>query len=85
MKKSLKKKLLATFIFSLIASIAAIVHGVFLDLDTSQIQRLSLGGFIATFIVIFISLRLLEWIFNLEDEEELRGLKRRVGRMEKKR
>lgn len=84
MKKSLKKKLLATFIFSLIASIAAIVHGVFLDLDTSQIQRLSLGGFIATFIVIFISLRLLEWIFNLEDEEELRGLKRRVGRMEKK-
>lgn len=43
MKKSTKKKLIATLIFSVIASIATIVHGVYFDLDWSQVQRLSLG------------------------------------------
>ena len=83
MKKQTKRKLIATFVFSIIASIATIVHGVFLDLDASQIERLSIGGFVATFIVIFISLRLLEWIFNLEDEEEIKSLKRRIKKIEK--
>jgi len=84
MKISTKKKLIATLIFSIMASAATIVHGVYFDLDLSQIQRLSVGGFIATFIVIFLSLRLLEWIFDIEDEAEINSLKRRVGKVEKK-
>ena len=82
--KSIKRKIIATLVFSILASIGAIIHGIFLDLDFSQIQRLSLDGFLVTFLVVFPSLLLLEWIFDLENHEEFKILEKRISKIEKK-
>lgn len=84
MKKRFEKKLFATFVFSVVTSLLMIVHGVFLDLDFSQIRRLSLEGFVFTFILVFIGLIILEKIFNIEEDAEIVALKKRVGKIERK-
>jgi len=85
MKKRFKKKLISTFFFSLIASILLIIHGVFFDLDFSEIKRLSLEGFIFTFILVFIGLLILEKIFTVEEDSEIENIEKRLRRLEKKR
>ena len=62
MKKRFEKKLIATFVFSVVASLLMIAHGIFFDLDFSQISRLSFEGFVFTFILVFIGLIILEKI-----------------------
>jgi len=85
MKRVFKNKILSTFVFSVVASIFLIIHGVFFDLDLSQIKRLTIEGFIFTFIMTFIGLVILERIFNLEEHEEILKIKSRLGKLEKKR
>lgn len=81
----LQRKLLATFLFSVFASVIGIIHGIFFDLDFAQIKRLSLGGFVLTFLLIFPTLLLLEWIFDLENHEEIKHMKERISKLERKR
>ncbi|MBS3086079.1 hypothetical protein J4422_00055 [Candidatus Pacearchaeota archaeon] len=83
MKKRFKKKLFATFIFSLVTAVLLIIHGVFFDLDFEQIKRLTFEGFIFTFILVFIGLVVLERIFTLEEDEEIINLKKRISKIEK--
>ena len=85
MKRRFSKKLVATFAFSLVAAILLIIHGLFFDLDVSQIQRLTIKGFIITFIMTFVALLILEKIFTLEEDEEILKLKKRVSQLENKR
>jgi len=82
--KSIKRKFLATLLFSLIASAGLIIHGLYFDLDLAQLQRLSIEGFLLTFVVIFPTLLLLEWIFDLENHEEYKYLEKRINELEKK-
>lgn len=83
MKKSIiLKKFYTTLIFSIIASIGLIIHGIFFDLDFSQIERLTIGGFILTFILVFGTLLILERIFDLENHEEFTELEKRVSNLE---
>ena len=84
MKKRFKRKLLSTLFFSLVSAALIIIHGVFFDLDFQQIKRLTLEGFIFTFILVFIALVVLEKIFTLEGDEEILGLKKRLNKLEKK-
>jgi hypothetical protein len=85
MKKSIiLKKFYTTLIFSIIASIGLIIHGVFFDMDFSQIERLTIGGFIFTFILVFGTLLILEKIFDLENHEEFVELEKRVLKLESK-
>jgi len=84
MKKRFEKKLFATFIFSIVATVLMIAHGLFFDLDFSQIKRLSVEGFLFTFILVFVGLIILEKIFNIEEDAEIVTLKKRVGKLEKK-
>jgi hypothetical protein len=84
MKKRFKKKILPTLVFSLIVAVLIIFHGIFLDLDFTQISRLSLEGFVFTFILVFIGLLILEKIFNLEEDEEIINIKKRLNKLEKK-
>ncbi len=84
MKKIFRKKILATLIFSLVASALLIIHGLYFDLDFSQIQRLTLEGFILTFILVSTGLYILEWIFDIEEHEEIIGIKKRLRRLEKR-
>ncbi|PIZ79923.1 hypothetical protein COY00_02890 [Candidatus Pacearchaeota archaeon CG_4_10_14_0_2_um_filter_35_33] len=84
MKKRFQRKILSTFAFSVVASVLMIVHGIFLDLDFAQIKRLSLEGFAFTFVLVFIGLLILEKIFNLEEDEEIIKIKKRLNKIEKK-
>jgi putative Mn2+ efflux pump MntP len=83
MKKRNKKRILYTFLFSLLTSAILIIHGVFFDMDISQIGRLSIEGFIATFILVFIGLLILERLFTFEEDKEIFKVKRRISKLEK--
>ena len=82
--KIITRKLIATFVFSIIVAIGLIIHGVFFDLDFSQIERLTIGGFIFTFILLFLTLLILEKIFDLENHVEFIELENRVSKLESK-
>ncbi|MDH3353170.1 MAG: hypothetical protein OEL87_01865 [Nanoarchaeota archaeon] len=84
-QKSFKKKLFFTFVFSIIVAPLAIIHGVFFDLDISQIQRLGAEGFLFTFAIVFVGLLLLEKLFNIEEDEEIINIKKRLNKLEKRR
>ena len=84
MKRRFRKKLVATVVFSVVATVMMIVHGLFFDLDYSQIGRLSVEGFLFTFVLVFVGLIILEKIFNIEEDAEIVGLKKRVGKLERK-
>jgi len=83
MKRRFDKKLLATLVFSVVAAALLIIHGVFFDLKLEEIQRLTVEGFIFTFILVFIGLIVLEKIFTLEEDEEILALKKRMKKLEK--
>ncbi|MBX4196049.1 hypothetical protein KW805_00470 [Candidatus Pacearchaeota archaeon] len=78
-----KRKVMVTLLFSILASIGGIIHGLFFDVDITQLKRLSLEGFLLTFLVVFPTLLLLEWIFDLEDKEEFKSLEKRISNLEK--
>lgn len=82
--KSVKRKLIATLVFSIFAAIGAIIHGIFFDVDITQIKRISIEGFVLTYIIVFPGLLLLEWIFDLENKEEFKILERRISKIEAK-
>jgi len=84
MKKRFRKKVVATFVFSAVVSAMMIVHGLFFDLDVSQIKRLSVEGFLFTFVLVFVGLIILEKIFSIEEDAEIVGLKRRVRKLERR-
>ncbi len=84
MKKRFQKKVFATITFSIIASILSIIHGLFFDLDFSQIKRLTIEGFFFTFILVFSALIILEKIFNLEEDAEIVNIKKRISKLELK-
>ena len=82
-KNRFQKKVFATLLFSVVTSLLLIAHGIFFDLDFSQIKRLSFEGFIFTFILVFVGLIVLEKIFNIEEDAEIVALKKRVGKIER--
>jgi len=84
MDKRFKGKLASTFVFSIVASVLMIVHGLFFDLDFSQIKRLSFEGFLFTFVLVFVGLVILEKIFTIEEDVEIFKIKKRLLKLEKK-
>ncbi len=83
MKRRFEKKLFATFIFSVVVSLMMIAHGIFFDLEFSQIKRISFEGFVFTFVLVFIGLIILEKIFNIEEDAEIIAIKKRLRKVEK--
>ena len=64
-KRSRKRQIIAMLLLSIMGAVLLIAHGVILDLDSSQIYRLSIGGFLATMPAVFVGLLILEWVFSL--------------------
>ena len=79
---SWKKQMLYFLIISVFGSVAGIAHGVFFDLEWSQIQRLSLYGIIFTTVIIFPALIIFEYVFDIDNHAEITGLKRRIEKLE---
>jgi len=61
-----KKQLLAMFPLSALGALVLIAHGVILDLNMAQLQRVTIGGFFVTMPAVFIGLLTLEWVFDLD-------------------
>jgi len=81
---SWKKQILYLFIISLFGSVAGIAHGVFFDLQWSQIGRLSLYGIVFTTVIIFPALLVFEYVFDIDNQAEITDLKNRVEKLESK-
>ena len=82
--KLIKKQIIILFIFSILASITAIVHGIFFDLEFSAIKRLTIEGLILTLIIIFPAILFLEYIFDINDKQEIDSINRRLTKLERK-
>ena len=82
-KKVFRKKITATILFSIVSAIVLIIHGLFFDLDATQIGRLSIEGFIVTFILVFSGLLILEGIFDIEEHDEIIKIRKQLSRLEK--
>lgn len=80
--KFLKKQILIIFIFSIMAAIVGIIHGIFFDLDWEQIRRLTFEGIVLTIVVLFPSLLFLEWIFDMNNKKKIDSLEARVRKLE---
>jgi len=78
-----KKQILILFFFSVAVSAGSIIHGIFMDLDFSQIKRLTFEGFLFTFFIVFPSALFLEWVFDLNNKKEILILKKRIEVLEK--
>ena len=76
----LKKQILILLVFSILISIAAIIHGIFFDLDFSQIKRLTLEGLVLTLIVLFPALLFLEWVFDLNNKKKFEEIERKINK-----
>lgn len=81
--KLLGKQIAILLVFSFLVSIAAIIHGVFFDLQFEQIARLTIGGLIFTAIVIFPALLLLEWIFDINNEKKFTEIDRKLNKLQR--
>jgi len=77
----LKKQVLILLVFSLLISIASIIHGIFFDLDFTQIKRLTLEGLLLTLLVVFPAILFLEWIFDLNNRKKFEELERKLRKL----
>lgn len=77
----LKKQLLILFCFSVFASIAAIIHGVFFDLDFNEIKRLTWEGLVLTFLVIYPAILFLEWVFDINNKKKFDDIERKLKKL----
>ncbi len=83
MKSVRKKQIIYSTLLSIIISIGLIVHGIFFDLDLSSIKRLSIGGFILTFIITLSLVLIIEKLFDLNNEEEIKKVKSELNKLKK--
>jgi hypothetical protein len=79
----LKKQVLILLVFSVAVAVAAIIHGIFFDLDFSQIKRLTMEGFLLTLFVVFPTILFLEWVFDLNNKKKFEELEREIGELKK--
>lgn len=80
----IKKQFIIFLVFSFFISILAIIHGIFFDLDFSQIKRLTIEGIIVTFILILPLIIFIEWVFDLNNKKKFEEIEKRLRKVEKK-
>jgi len=74
----LKKQVLVLLVFSALIAVASIIHGIYMDLDYSQIKRLSIEGVVLTFLVIFPAILFLEWVFDFNNKKRLDEIEKKL-------
>jgi len=79
----IKKQVLILFVFAIFASVIAIIHGLFMDLDLTQIKRLTIEGLVITILIIFPAILFLEWVFDLNNKKRIDELEEEIKRLKK--
>lgn len=80
----MKKQIIILAFFSLLLSAAAIIHGIYFDLDMAEITRLTTGGLVLTFLVIFPSVLFIEWVFDIDNAKRMEKLEKRIKALEER-
>lgn len=80
----IKKQVLIILIFSLLLTIAGIIHGIFFDLDWAQIKRLTIEGIILTLLIVFPGILFLEWVFDINNKQKFDRLEKKIKILERK-
>ena len=73
-----KKQWLILLAVSVLGAIGGIIHGVYFDLDFSQIKRLSLFGVLFTSGLVFPAILFFEFIFDLNNQKQMDSLKDQI-------
>lgn len=84
MKEIRKRQIAYSLLMSVVISIGLIIHGVFLDLDFSQLERFTSGGFVVTFAIVFIFILVIEKLFDLNNETEIKRLNNQINKIKSK-
>jgi hypothetical protein len=79
----LKKQILILFVFAILLSVGAIIHGIFFDLDFSQIKRLTFEGLLLTLFVVFPAILFLEWVFDINNKKKFDELEKKINKLKK--
>lgn len=79
-----RKQFTILLFFSLLISILAIAHGLFFDLDITQIKRLTFAGIVITMFITLLMLFFLEWVFDLDNEVKIEKLCKEIEDIKKK-
>jgi len=74
----MKKQILILFVFSILISLAMIIHGVYIDLEFSQIKRLTIEGLILTLLIVFPAILFLEWIFDFNNRKKFDAIEKKL-------
>lgn len=74
----LKKQILVLFVFSVLVSVGAIIHGIFFDLKFDEIKRLTAEGLVLTLIVVFPAVIFLEWVFDLNNRKRFDEIEKKL-------
>lgn len=82
--KLMKKQILILLIFSILVAIGAIIHGIFFDLDFSQIKRLTFEGLLLTLFVVFPAILFLEWVFDINNKKKFNELEDKINKLKNK-
>ncbi|MCK5624678.1 hypothetical protein KAI04_02455 [Candidatus Pacearchaeota archaeon] len=77
----IKKQVLILLVFSVLISITSIIHGIFFDLDFTQIKRLTLEGLVLTLLIIFPAILFLEWVFDLNNKKKFEEIERKLKKL----
>ncbi len=80
----IKRQFLILLVFSFLVSVASIIHGIFFDMDFSQVARLTFEGLVFTFIILFPAILFLEWVYDLNNEKKFKEFEARIKKLEKK-
>lgn len=72
------KQVIVLFLLAIVGGVAAIIHGIFFDLDFDQIQRLTLEGAVLTVIIFFPTLLFMEWVFEWNNNEKMKRLEDQI-------
>jgi len=78
-----KSQVLILFVFSILISVASIIHGIYMDLDLEQIKRLTLEGLILTLLVIFPAILFLQWVFDINNRKRFDEFEKRIKKKRK--
>ncbi len=78
-----RKQIILFAFFAFIGAFFGIAHGIFFDLKLSEINRLTVQGVILTSIVFFIVLFVMEHLFDLNNQEEIKRLSDEIEEIKK--
>ena len=73
-----KRQWLILLVLSIIGAIGGIIHGIYFDLDFTQVKRLSLLGVIFTTVIVFPALLFFEYVFDLNNKKQMKSLKDQI-------